>query len=69
MYFCHTAYMGWLLHVQWSAEFQKVGNLGSRIPDIIFEKFGHFWLKPYIGRFWMNNLMLPFKKQTKSLRK
>ena len=30
------------------AEFQKIGILGSRIPDIIFEKFGHFWLKPEI---------------------
>ena len=27
-------------------EFLKVGILGSRIPDIISEKFGHFWLKP-----------------------
>ena len=33
------------------ASFLKVGILGSRIPDIISEKFGHFWLKPLIGRF------------------
>ena len=28
------------------SEFLKVGILGSRIPDIISEKFGHFGLKP-----------------------
>ena len=32
-----------------SSEFQKVGILGSRIPDIILEKSGHFWLRPEIG--------------------
>ena len=31
-----------------SAEFQKVGILGSRIPDIILEKSGHFWLRTEI---------------------
>jgi hypothetical protein len=30
------------------AEFQKVGILGSRIPDIFCEKSGHFWLRPEI---------------------
>ena len=30
------------------AEFQKVGILGSRIPDIISEKSGHFRLRPEI---------------------
>jgi hypothetical protein len=30
------------------AELQKVGILGSRIPDIILEKSGHFQLRPEI---------------------
>ena len=29
-------------------ESQKVGILGSRIPDIIWEKSRHFWLRPEI---------------------
>jgi hypothetical protein len=31
-----------------NAEFQKVGILGSKIPDIILEKSRHFLLKPEI---------------------
>ena len=30
------------------AEFQKFRILGSRIPDIIVEKFGHFWMSSLI---------------------
>ena len=31
-----------------AAELKKVMILGSRIPDIILEKSGHFWLRPEI---------------------
>jgi hypothetical protein len=30
------------LRFSFSPEFQKVGILGPRVPDIIFEKSGHF---------------------------
>jgi hypothetical protein len=40
---CHCRKKGF-----WVSEFQKVGILGSRIPDIFLEKSGNFWLRPEI---------------------
>ena len=41
--YCQIVSTDFLIEMNLLTDFQKVGILGSRIPDIIFEKSGHIW--------------------------